>query len=810
MIARVALDLPYSYPYDYEIPTQSESDIRIGQRVVVPFNHQEKIGFVVGIQDQSKFSPLKEILHIVDAQAIVDDWLLEFTNWISEYYFSSWGEVLNATIPAGIKPKIEKQLVPGIKIEEKSTLPIKKQQTLEKIIDENLTSLAKIKNDPNLKLFIKDCIKQQILEYKIQLHFPSHSKQVIKWISLNHKQATSYNPKKESKAESIVGELKNNTKIKREELLKKFPNSLNTIRWLKQKQILVEEIENIYHFQNIYNDLHSTPPIEIQKDRFLKLNDEQHKVLQPILDSIQKRIFKVHLLFGITGSGKTEIYLNAVKNTLLEGRNALILVPEISLTPQTVERFKDRFGENVAVMHSGMDNRQRTLEWCNIKQQQCPIVIGARSAIFAPLKNIGLIVVDEEHDSSYKQQETPYYNSRDCAIKLASTINATVILGSATPSIESYRNALIGKYTLLSLPYRISNLNTPSIDIVDLKNQKRQPGVFYLSLYLVQQLKINYTKGLQALLFLNRRGYAAFIACTKCSLPILCNHCSIAMTWHKKSSLLICHHCNDRQRYPTVCKHCKGDKFRLEGIGTERVERDLSILFPKANFIRLDRDTVRKKGDLERKINEINHGKIDFIVGTQMISKGHDFKNIGVVCVVMADISLNIPDFRSSERTFQLISQVSGRAGRGYSGEGKALIQTYNPSHYAIQTANRADFIEFYNYEIELRKTLQNPPFQRLILIKISDINEINAKKTAENLSIKIKALEGTCNFSLRGPIESPIPKIANRYYQQILIQSQEINEVKRLIRELIFTRQTWKQGSSTRITVDIDPANMS
>jgi len=807
MIARVALDLPYSYPYDYEIPLQLETKIELGQRVLVPFNHQEKIGFVVGLQNHSDVEKLKSILAFLDPQAIVDQRLLDFTQWISKYYLSSWGEVLHATIPAGLKPKINKYIVPGTKINDQSSLSSEKKQILQKYMGQSFALLSKDKNLRKQKVLIQTCIKAQILAFEIKLEFPSFSVQRVKWISLNKKVTIPYKPKKESKGERLITELKDVDQIQREDLLQKVPNSQAALRLLKQKNILSERVEEINLFQNIYQKQQSD--VHIQEDRFLELNREQIVVLEKIRASIQEKKFTVHLLYGITGSGKTEIYLNAVKETILQGRSALILVPEISLTPQTVERFQERFGNHVAVIHSGMDNRQRTLEWCKIKQQSCSIVIGARSAIFAPLENIGLIVVDEEHDSSYKQHETPHYNSRDCAIKLASTVQATVILGSATPSIESYRNGITEKYNLLSLPNRINNQSTPQIDIVNLKGQKRQPGVFYLSQYLIQQLKANYQEGLQSLLFLNRRGYAAFISCIKCSLPILCDNCSIAMTWHKKSSLLICHHCSDHKRYPKVCNHCKEKKFQLEGIGTERVERDLAILFPKANFIRLDRDTVRKKGDLETKINEINRGNIDFIVGTQMISKGHDFKRIGLVCVIMADISLNIPDFRSSERTFQLISQVSGRAGRGSFGEGKSLIQTYNPDHYAIQTANRSDFVEFYNHEIRLREMLQNPPFSRLILIKISDPIEINAEKTAHNLSLKIKAFNPQSKFSMLGPIESPIPKIANRYYRQILIQSQEIGGVKSLLEELMFARQKWKQGGDIRVTVDIDPTNM-
>ena len=394
-----------------------------------------------------------------------------------------------------------------------------------------------------------------------------------------------------SKTSQILNILQKEKEVRRKNLMERIPSAGSAIQQLIRKKAIERELRKIPV---------SGDHLKILHDRFIDLNIDQENVVEKIVVAINSCKYTTFLLFGVTGSGKTEVYLYAVKEAIQRGKSALILIPEISLTPQAVSRFRERFGDRVAILHSGMSIRQRRVEWWKIKERRCDIVIGARSAIFAPLSNIGLIVVDEEHDSSYKQQETPFYNSRDAAVKIASDQNAVVILGSATPSIESFNNAETGKYSMLLLPKRANQKPLPHAEVINLKEERRQTGVFYLSRYLVTCLRENLNYGKQALIFLNRRGYASFLSCKGCELPVLCDNCSIAMTWHQSRNRLICHHCGFVQQYPKICVSCRGRFFKMEGIGTQRVERDLKVLFPRAAFSRMDRDTISGKGVLGR------------------------------------------------------------------------------------------------------------------------------------------------------------------------------------------------------------------
>ncbi len=534
---------------------------------------------------------------------------------------------------------------------------------------------------------------------------------------------------------------------------------------------------------------------------FIPLNEEQSLALSPITKNLKETQFRVFLLSGVTGSGKTEIYLQAVKTCLQLHRQALILLPEISLTPQAVERFQERFGSRVAVLHSGLAEKERARQWQRVEKGFADVVIGARSAIFAPLSNIGLIVVDEEHDQSYKQQESPYYQARDLAVKWGMSHQATVLLGTATPSVESFFNAEKGKYELLTLKNRANNQPLPPIEVVNLQESPRQKGVFYLSLELYQKLKENLAAKRQAMIFLNRRGFAAFLTCRACEAPVLCDHCSLALTWHQNQQSLICHSCGARKFYPRSCASCGHEKFQNEGIGTQRVERDLSRLFPQARFLRMDRDSLSRKGELERQMSLIHQKKVDFVVGTQLISKGHDFKGIGLVAVLLADMSLNIPDFRSSERSFQLFSQVVGRAGRGEE-EGMALIQTYNPTHRALEAALQHDYLKFFQEEKEKRELLGYPPFARLLLIRISHEKEEKLHLEAKRLvAIFQGILEGE---RLLGPKEAPHYKAADRFYLQILIQGKSLTRFKGRLKALLVSGSL---KSPARISFDVDPA---
>ena len=548
------------------------------------------------------------------------------------------------------------------------------------------------------------------------------------------------------------------------------------------------------------------PPQEVHHDQFLTLNPEQSGALVVLEEARLNGRFQAFLLKGVTGSGKTEVYLHLARSVIEAGRQVLVLLPEISLTPQAIARFEARFGQRLAVLHSQMSEGRRAQEWLKIKKGRVDLVIGARSAIFAPLENIGLILVDEEHDGSYKQQETPFYHARDLSLKLGVEHQALVLLGSATPSVESYHNAQTGKYKLLELHQRVDGSLPPKLQILGLKDLPRVKGVFYLTSLLYQKLQDNLAAGRQAILFLNRRGYAACLSCKACETPVLCSHCSIAMTWHQTKNQLICHHCGEQEFYPRKCKTCGETKFSLEGIGTQRVERDLKVLFPEARFLRMDKDSLGRRGSLEEAMGKIDRQEVDFIIGTQLIAKGHDFMHVGLVAILFADMSLNIPDFRSSERSYQLFAQVSGRAGRGEGDFGEAYLQTYNPTHHAIETAVNQDYTQFFALEERLRQELKFPPFSRFIQIRLSDPKEERAQEAAQALGDILRDYQRQLGFELIGPKQSEILKIADRYYWTLLFRTERPGSLKALLARVLLDKKAYHLKGSTRLSLDVDP----
>lgn len=792
MIAEVALNIPHNEPFDYLIPDALTDTIETGMRVLVSVNYRRVIGIVVKIKATSEFDKLKPIEVQIDQAPVYDHRMLQFAKWMSDYYLCAWGIVLDSALPTGLKPKIEKTVKLQESINKFQKLAPEEQSVLRNINGLLETVVIKEKGKKYLDKYYRNKIIQKRYRTKNHYYF-DFSEEVFK---LN--ETISRKIRKNSKADQIIRLLQTEKQVSKQVISSQVKNCNTVLTQLKKDKI----ITSIKIAKTRPENFESS----IFNDRFLDLNREQLQVHQEISQSIEQNRFKTFLLHGVTGSGKTEVYLHAVRKILQGKKTALILLPEISLTPQAVNRFKDRFGDTISVLHSGMAEKARCQEWWKIKHGYCPIVIGARSAIFAPLENIGLIVVDEEHDGSYKQQESPYYNARDAAVMIGVKENAVVILGSATPAQESYYNVKNGKYALLTIKARANQKELPKTEIVSLKDSLRQKGVFYLSKYLISLLKQNLQNKKQVLIFLNRRGYAAFLSCTGCDTAVICNNCSIAMTWHKSGQQLRCHHCGFTQYYPKSCSICGNLKFRQEGIGTQRVERDLTVLFPKARFLRMDRDTISKKGSLESNIKRINDQEVDIIIGTQLISKGHDFKHIGLVCVILADMTINIPDFRSSERGFQLMSQVSGRAGRSDEGGGMALIQTYNPEHYAIQSAISHDYSSFYAHENDVRNMLNNPPHSRLILIKLSDENPAHVEETAKNLAGKLNIYTKKLQFEIMGPIESPLQKINRRFYWQIIVKSKVLLKVKVLLKQLLAGHDGFKVKGSSRITLDVDP----
>ncbi|MFH1552517.1 MAG: primosomal protein N' [Candidatus Omnitrophota bacterium] len=533
-------------------------------------------------------------------------------------------------------------------------------------------------------------------------------------------------------------------------------------------------------------------------------NREQKKVLEDINKCLDKEKHEVFLLHGITGSGKTEIYLQVMENVLKKGKAGVMLVPEISLTPQTVERFMSRFGDSVAVFHSRMLQSAKFAEWKRIKDGEARIVVGPRSAVFSPFENPGIFIVDEEHEPSYKQEDVPRYHARDVAIERARMAGVPVILGSATPSLESYHKAMDGEYRLVELTQRIKERELPRVKLVDMRMEfDTRVGKRVISNILAEALKKDVSKKQQALIFLNRRGFSTFVMCRKCGYVLKCPKCDSPMVLHQEKGELVCHYCNRRIPPPQLCPSCNEDYLMYKGTGTQKVETELRKILPKAHIARMDSDTMSKRGAHDRVLQDFKDHKIDIIVGTQMIAKGLDFPKVTQVGVISADANLNLPDFRSGERTFNLITQVAGRAGRGDLG-GEVIVQTYTPEHYAISLAAKHDYDGFFNEEIRSRRQLLFPPFVNLVKITLRSRKEENVIKSAEKLS---KLLQKKIpDVDILGPAPSPMAKLRGYYRWNILLKTGDReNAVKKLRKAL----KGFRKGSGVFMAVDVDPMTM-
>ena len=536
----------------------------------------------------------------------------------------------------------------------------------------------------------------------------------------------------------------------------------------------------------------------------LKLTEEQQKALDSIKDDGE------YLLFGVTGSGKTEIYLQLIEKKLKDNKSSIMLVPEISLTPQTVDRFIARFGEDkIAVLHSKLSIGERFDQWNKIKEGRAKIVIGARSAIFAPVKDLGLIIIDEEHDESYKSEMSPRYDAKEIAEYIAKTNKIPLILGSATPDLKSYYKAQNGEITLLTLTKRANNSNLPVVEIVDLREELANGNKSMLSRKLQEEIHKNLLMNKQTILFLNRRGFSTFIMCRDCGYTVKCKRCDITMTYHKNENKLKCHYCGYEENVVKECPECHSKNIRYFGAGTQKLEDEVHNIFPDATTIRMDVDTVSKKNSHEEILNKFRNENINILIGTQMVVKGHHFPNVTLVGVIAADSSLNLGDFRANEKTFQTLTQVAGRAGRGEY-EGKVIVQTYNPDNYAIEYSKMQDYNLFYNTEIELRKQLKYPPFCDIILIDMSAKNISELKNVAKNLHsyLKNRVINEKFGLLLYSPVPSPVEKIKDRYRWRMIIKCKYDDRVNSLLIDA-FTEFINMKTKTARVNIELNPNNM-
>jgi len=574
---------------------------------------------------------------------------------------------------------------------------------------------------------------------------------------------------------------------------------------------LIKSLENKGYISTIKKRVYRDPFGEsIETDSAHILTKEQEQAISKVVTSLNKG-FSTFLLAGVTGSGKTEVYMLIAAEAIKKNCKVLVLVPEIALISQMERRFRARFGECVALLHSGLSAGERYDQWRRIASGEATIAIGARSAIFAPFDNVGVIIVDEEHDISYKQEGGLCYNARDLAVVRAKLNNGVALLGSATPSIQSYYNVTINKFTELTLKKRIEKRSLPEVTIIDLRKIRDYRGVKkFISSELYEAMKETLERGEQILLFLNRRGFASFPVCASCGKAIRCKNCDISLTFHKGANAYKCHYCGFTLAATSNCPTCGSAGIKLLGLGTEKIELTVKSLFPDAKTARMDRDTTTRKGSVLKLLKGLKNNTIDILVGTQMIAKGHDFPNITLVGIICADLSLSLPDFRAGERTFQLLAQVSGRAGRG-NVSGRVILQTFNPEHFSILSAKTQDFKAFYNKEIHFRKSLRYPPFSRMVQIKISG----NDKKKTRQHALAVGNLCNTLkrnnksfikSIEVLGPIEAPLPRIAKQYRWQILLKSLSVKELHSLIHLMMFRNSSKFYRQKVKVVVDMDP----
>lgn len=585
----------------------------------------------------------------------------------------------------------------------------------------------------------------------------------------------------------------NSGKYIKSELINEHSISQYKLNKLIENEVLSIEEESVFRYNDrVYN-----------KDSAKTLTIEQENIIREYINSDDK----MFLLKGVTGSGKTEVYMKLVERVLLEEKSAIILVPEIALTPQMIERFKGRFGVNVALFHSKLSDGERFDEWFRVKEGKAKVIVGARSAIFLPAKNLGLIIIDEEHENTYKSEQNPKYQTKEVAEYLSELKGCKVILGSATPSIETYYRALTGEMKLLELNSRVDNKAMPPMKVIDMRNELKggNKSLFSRELFIAIQERLKRKE--QIILFLNRRGFSTFVSCRSCGYVFKCDECDISMTYHK-NGLLICHYCGKTKREPRECPKCHSKYVKFFGAGTQRVEEEVKKYFNNAGILRMDVDTTRDKHSYERIYNTFKNGEADILIGTQMVSKGLDFKNVTLVGILAADMSINIPDYRAAERTFQIITQVAGRAGRGDK-QGEVLIQTYTPQHYSLQYAVNYDYEGFYEKEFTVRAMMKYPPFGKLLLINGTSKKEELLKNFMHKITMMIKPLVENClDIEILGPIPCMISKVKENYRWQIVIKGEFDSYFSKNIKEILYDENK-NVYNDIRISMDINPNNL-
>ncbi len=799
-VAKVIVDVPAAtidQTFDYEIPEKFRHILVPGMRVIVPFGPRKIMGFVVKITDESSFDQLKPIAEVLDVEPVLTEELLELGKWLAEETLSLSISALQVMLPQVLKSNYKKEIVrlneARLADQWEDLFQGRDVLPFEEFEQSNLSYYQLQKEVEAGNLSIDYLVESRITKKFMTMVYPKKEIHLLEEALLDL-------PKTAKKQRAILDFfIDHPEEIPQKTLLAKLQISSSTVKALVDKGLLDTYRKEVY--RNPYDD------DAIERTEPLPLTDEQQQAIEPILESIEKEKHDVFLLHGVTGSGKTEIYLQAIQEVINQGKEAIVLVPEISLTPQMVKRFKSRFGKNVAVMHSALSAGEKFDEWRKIQRKEVQVVVGARSAIFSPFENLGIIIIDEEHETTYKQEEQPRYHARDVAIYRGKKNDFPVVLGSATPTLESYARAAKGVYKLATLKKRTNEKPMPEVTTVDMRKELHAGNRTMFSRLLMEKMREALKKGEQIVLLLNRRGYSTFVMCRECGHVAECPHCDIALTYHKNNQRLKCHYCSFEEPVPNRCPECASNLIRYFGTGTQRVEEALLQLLPEARVIRMDVDTTRRKGAHEKLLRDFVEKKADILLGTQMIAKGLDFENVTLVGVLAADSMLHLPDFRSSEKTFQLLTQVSGRAGR-HELTGEVIVQTYTPDHYSIELASKYDFETFYKKEMAMRRRFQYPPYYYLVLITVSDPNHVHAIQAAQRM-VQLLEKRVSPQTVILGPTPSPIARIKERYRYQCIIKYKREPELRRHIQQVTDFVENGSQTNDLQIIVDMQPYHM-
>lgn len=794
-IASVIVDVPVKQtdrPFDYKIPNRLEDLVHTGVRVVVPFGSRKLQGFVIATKDTMdvEIDKLKDIETLLDVTPALNEEMLQLGFWLAKETLCFTISAFQAILPTAMKANYNKHLVMRNLKEAPPELQLLfgEQNSLDfSDIDESYyRSIRQSVADGAVEVIYD--VKDRVQKKKQRIVWPLASKQELEEIVQTLRS--------EKQQDILYYFLENSEPISLHQLKEQLQVTDAPVKALEKKGLLQTKYVEVY--RNPYDD------DSFEKTTSLMLTDEQQEAMTNILSSISEEQHHVFLLYGVTGSGKTEVYLQSIEEVIKKGKEAIVLVPEIALTPQMVERFKGRFGSQVAVLHSALSVGEKYDEWRKIQRKEVKVVVGARSAVFAPFENLGIIIIDEEHESSYKQEDNPRYHARDVAIERGIHHHCPILLGSATPTLETFARAKKGVYKLLTMKKRMNNQVMPSMEIVDMREELREGNRSMFSKSLHEKIEDRLQKRQQSILFLNRRGHSTFVMCRDCGYVLQCPHCDISLTYHRKQEKLKCHYCGYEQPIPTVCPACESDYIRFFGTGTQKVEEELQKLFPEARIIRMDVDTTSKKGSHEKLLKIFGEGKADILLGTQMIAKGLDFPNVTLVGVLTADTMLHLPDFRSSEKTFQLLTQVSGRAGR-HELPGEGVIQTYTPEHYSIQLAKIQDYDAFFEREMYVRKLHQYPPYFYLTLVTISHPELLAAVHTTEQI---VSILRQKCSQQslILGPAASPIPRVKDRYRYQCMIKYKREPNLQQVLRLVMEHYQTEIAKHQLQISIDFNP----